>query len=433
MGLRAHTRLVGSLALAAVALVVAALSSRPEPVALAAPFLVTVFVGLLSGGRPAVAVDVGLDRSRAVAGEVVEVVATITGSPSAHWVEAWVEVPDGFELVEPLAPGGPGDDRLSDASVEVLLRGGQVVLRWRLRAERWGGVPGIAVRVRASDRVGLRSTSSEGRSIGLRILPEAGTLRRIVAPRSLRSIPGGHPSRHRGDGVEFADMRPFVAGDRARAVNWRATARRGELWVDERHPDRSGEVVLFVDSFASIGRGRDDTLRLTVEAARAIAGRHIAANDRVGLVDLGGVLRWVRPAGGTVQLQRIAEALADAEVWASTVDKPLEVLPPRALPRRGLVIGLSPLLDPRSIATVARMRARGLDVALIEVSPERAVDAPGSARGVVAERLWRTERAATRSQLRRLGIGVAEWSDGPLEPVLDQLLAYRQAVSRWAR
>lgn len=421
MGLRAHTRLAAAAVLTAVGLVTAALSARPEPAVVAAPFAVTLFVGLLAGGRPAASARVTLGTTRAVSGDVVDVEVVVAVSRSARRVELWLELPDGFALVD------------GHAGVEDVVVAGGCTVRWRIRAERWGGVPGLDVRVRVSDRFGLRSTTVEERSAPLRVLPEAEVLRRIVAPRSLRTVPGGHPSRHRGEGIEFADMRPFVAGDRARSVNWRATARRGELWVDERHPDRSGEVVLFIDSFTSIGTGRDDTLRLAVEAARALAGRHVAANDRIGLVDLGGVLRWVRPAGGTVQLYRIAEALADTEVWRSTVDKPLEVLPVRALPRRSLVIGLSPLLDPRGIATFARMRARGLDVAVVEVAPDGAVPVPVGERAAAALRLWRAERDATRSELRRLGIGLVRWSEGPLEPALDELLAYRQAVSRWAR
>jgi uncharacterized protein (DUF58 family) len=229
-------------------------------------------------------------------------------------------------------------------------------------------------------------------------------------------------------------MRPFVAGDLARSINWRVSARRGELWVDERHPDRSGEVVLFLDSFAATGTDRDDTLRRSVEVARSLASRHLAANDRLGLVDLGGVFRWVRPAGGSQQLYRIVDALTDSEVIASVVDKPLEVMPARALPSRSLVIALTPLLDPRGIATLARMRGRSLDVAVVEVAVEDVVVRRDDRRGALAHRVWSLEREKIRSDLRRQGIGVATWKSGePVDPVLDQLLVHREAVSRWAR
>ncbi|QGG96847.1 DUF58 domain-containing protein [Actinomarinicola tropica] len=422
MAVRARARLVGAACLATLGLVVAVASSRPEPVALAAPFLVTLLVGLAVDRAPGGEVMVRIGTTRAVAGDEIDVEARVVAAGSVGSAEVRLVVPDGTTLVE----GHP--------AVEDVVVDGRCEFRWRLRADRWGGIGPLTVDAALSDRLGLRVARVAGASAPLRVLPDEASLRRIAAPRALRTIPGGHGSRQRGEGIEPADVRPFVPGDRARNVNWRVTARRGDLWVDERHPDRSGEVVLFVDSFAAATSDRDDTLRRTVELARALAGRHLAANDRVGLVDLGGVLRWVRPAGGTVQLYRLAEALADTEVWRSEVDKPLEVMPARALPQRALVVVLSPLLDVRSTATVRRMRARGLDLAVVEVVPDLELPAGADSRARVAHRLWRMERDAVREEIRRAGVALVPWEVGTgVEQAVDELVRHREAVARWAR
>ena len=52
-------------------------------------------------------------------------------------------------------------------------------------------------------------------------------------------------------------------------VNWRASARRGELWVNESHPERNTDVILFVDSFAEARLGDEGTLDLAVRATAA--------------------------------------------------------------------------------------------------------------------------------------------------------------------
>jgi uncharacterized protein (DUF58 family) len=419
---RARPRLVGGAVVAAVGLLLAVVTGRPEPAVLAAPFLVTCAVGLAWGGRPSVAVQVEATPERVLAGDVVVVTARVTSSPAGRWVRATVTVPANLELVD--AP----------PSVDDVLDDREATFRWEMTATRWGGIRQVAVEVVVSDRFGMYETTVAAGSRPVRVLPREEHLRGVLAPRSLRAVLGEHLSRQRGDGVEFSDMRQFAAGDLARSINWRVSARRGELWVDERHPDRSGEVVLFLDSFTSAGLDQDDTLRRSVELARSLAARHLAANDRVGLVDLGGVFRWVRPAGGSQQLYRIVEALADSEIVASVVDKPLEVLPVRALPRHGLVIAMSPLLDPRGIATFTRMRARSLDVAVVEVTAEDVVARRGDSRGDVAHRIWALQREVVRSELRRQGIGVATWRSGePVDPVLDELLVHRQAVTRWAR
>jgi uncharacterized protein (DUF58 family) len=59
----------------------------------------------------------------------------------------------------------------------------------------------------------------------------------MLAPLETQVFIGNQVSRTRGDGIEFADIREWEPGDRRRRINWRASARRSELWVNEQHPD----------------------------------------------------------------------------------------------------------------------------------------------------------------------------------------------------
>src|SRR4029079_11108347 len=89
----------------------------------------------------------------------------------------------------------------------------------------------------------------EGRE-RLRVYPREERLRQLVRPARTQLGAGNQVSRSRGDVIEFADLRPFNAGDRLRLIHWRASARRGELWVTELHPERNADVVIFLDTFA---------------------------------------------------------------------------------------------------------------------------------------------------------------------------------------
>ena len=71
-------------------------------------------------------------------------------------------------------------------------------------------------------------------------------------------------------------------GDRIRRVNWRATARRGEPWVNEMHPERNADVVLFLDTFAEARRDDLGTLDIGVRAAASLAALYLREKDRVG-------------------------------------------------------------------------------------------------------------------------------------------------------
>ena len=150
--------------------------------------------------------------------------------------------------------------------------------------------------------------------------------------------------------MEFADLRPFTFGDRVRRINWRASARRGELWVNEQHPERNVDVVLFVDSFAEVRRGSTSTLDLAVRAAATLAARYTrAATGSASSRSADTCAGWSRAAVSS-SCYRIVDALLDTEITLSHAWKEIDLVPTRTLPPQALVIALTPLLDERSSA-----------------------------------------------------------------------------------
>ena len=61
--------------------------------------------------------------------------------------------------------------------------------------------------------------------------PNSERLRTLVRPARTLRLVGSLISREHEEGIELAEVRPFRPGDRVRSVNWRASARRGDLWV----------------------------------------------------------------------------------------------------------------------------------------------------------------------------------------------------------
>ena len=268
----------------------------------------------------------------------------------------------------------------------------------------------------------------------LRAFPREQRLRELVAPLRTQPFLGTHVARARGEGIEFADIRPFQVGDRVRQINWRATARRGAPQVNERHPEHSSDVVLLLDTFEEARDQAGGTLDAAVRAAAALARAHLARRDRVGLVDFGGTLHWLEPAFGTTQLYRIIDALLASDIAFSYAWRNVDSIPLRVLPPGALVLAISPLLDERSTALVTDLRRRGCDLTVIEVSPLDHI-APGpSAADAVAYELWRLQREALRARLQSLGIGVAVWGrDGTLGPALEGVNAFRRSAQHALR
>jgi uncharacterized protein (DUF58 family) len=412
----ADARLQAYAWLAAAAFVAALALRRPELAVLAAPFALLVALGV---GMPVPTLRAWfeLDRERALEGDELHTVVTVRSDSEVDRLEVGLALPDGFALAE---GGNPVALRLAAGEERELV--------FRLRCTRWRSAELGEVWLRARDRIGL--VHYEGRvdrRRPVRIYPTPERLRRLLAPAQTQAATGSEVSRVRAEGLEFADMRPFVAGDRVRSVNWRATARRDSLVVNERHPERNADVVIFLDSFAEARAADEGTFEHAVRAAATLATRFLEQRDRVGLVAFGGFLRWLEPGGGLVQRYRLVDALLETGVEFSYAWKDVNVIPARTLPTRALVLALTPLLDERSVAALVDLRGRGHDLVVLEVSPEPYLVPSDDATDRLALRLWRLQRADLRSRFERLGVAVATLdADTTVEAALEGVRSYRR-------
>jgi uncharacterized protein (DUF58 family) len=413
---RATPKLGAYAGLAGVGLLAALVLGRPEIVALTAPFLLAVAAGLALSSPPSLTAEIEADE-RVVEGDEVAVTIRLAARSIVDRVDVYLRLPETFELLE----GEP-------ATGLRLGRGERRELELDVRAGRWGAHEVGPLYVRSKDALGL--LVAEGviaRTPRVRVYPREETLQRILQPRETQVFSGNEVARRKGEGIEFADLRPWSPGDALKRVNWRASARRGELWVNESHPERNTDVILFVDSFAEARAGNAGTLDLAVHATTALADGYIRRRDRVGLISFGGILRWLEPGMGTVQLYRIVDALLDTAVVLSYYWTEIDVIPRRTLPPSALVIALSPLLDERSVGALLNLRARGHDLAVVDVSPVPFTHRPDSGLDAVAYDIWLLRRDALRHRLQRAGVAVVEWrGDVPLQNALEEVRAFRR-------
>jgi uncharacterized protein (DUF58 family) len=336
-------------------------------------------------------------------------------------LELVLRLPNGLRLAE----GG------SLAGV-TLGAGEERTIELRIEARRWGAYDVGSMLIRSRDRFGLLLFERPFvRNLRLRVYPRPEALRAILAPLETQVQAGNAVSRERGDGIEFADVRQFAAGDRVRHVNWRVSARRGELHVNQHHPERNADVVIFIDTFAEVGEGRGTTLDLAIRGAASLAARYLASRDRVGMIGFGGIIRWLRPGMGMVQHYRLIDSLLDTKVVASYAWKGIDVIPSGTLPPRALLLALTPLVDERTIGALLDVRGRGFDVAVIELDPVPFAKARPDPAGELAHRLWLLQREALRESFRAAGIPIATWNEQrPLEAALEEVRSSRRHGGR---
>jgi uncharacterized protein (DUF58 family) len=416
-------RVEGYAILSAAGLVSSLVLRRPELAVAAAPFALALVFGIRLARDPDVRIAFELETERTVEGSDVAARLDVTVVAPVDRLELLLELPRGVEV-----SSGPNPTAIR------LRRDEERRIELELRCRRWGVYEIGDIEVRAHDV--LRLVVWECRIRVPRVLkayPTPETVHRLLVPVETQALTGSEVSRSKGDGIEYADLRDYAPGDRLRAINWRASARRNSLVVSERHPERNTDVVLFVDSFADLQSGSRSTLSEAVRAAATLATAYLERRDRVGLVSFGGTLRWLQPGLGLTQRYRLVETLLETGVEPTYTWRNVNVIPGRTLPSKALVLGLTPLVDARFVAALQDLRARGYDVAVLEIDPVGVVERGPSEAEQIAYRLWLLDRETLRQRLARLGIPVARWDDDkPLEMAVEEVRTFRR-YARLAR
>lgn len=258
----------------------------------------------------------------------------------------------------------------------------------------------------------------------LKVFPLTETFDAVEAMPKAAGLVGGHRSRRPGEGGELAGVRMFAPGDRLRRIDWRVSLRTRELHVAATLSDRDAEVVLMLDVLHEAGRsggihGARSVLDTTVRAAAGIAEHYLHAGDRVALLEYGFRARRLRAAGGRRQYLTVLEWLLDVSAQHGAYEPSPAAFGPHTVSANALVVVLTPLLDTRAAAMVARFARAGRFVVAVDTLPPDIALPVQEGWGTLAARLWKLDRDNTIGQLREHGVPVVAWAGaGSLDEVL---------------
>ncbi|MCV2447545.1 DUF58 domain-containing protein [Paracoccus sp. DMF] len=175
-------------------------------------------------------------------------------------------------------------------------------------------------------------------------------------------VPGAHGQRRAGTGEDFWQYRPATAGDTARSIDWRRSARSDGQFVRDREAQVAQSASLWVSAAAGMDyagapsrpakRDRADLLALALGMALLAGGERVA---------LAGQL----PRPGRMQAERIAEALVSRPALPGDEDAP----PAEALrPGQRVVLFDDFLGDPQPVLDyLAHAAGLGIGGALMQV------------------------------------------------------------------
>jgi len=102
-------------------------------------------------------------------------------------------------------------------------------------------------------------------------------------------LAGDYRSSQYGEGVELAQVRPYVPGDDVRKIEWNVTARMGEPHVRVNLAERVLVTWLLLDTSPSMQFGTGDRRKADVADGVAIAVGHVATRrgNRLGVLTFG--------------------------------------------------------------------------------------------------------------------------------------------------
>lgn len=201
---------------------------------------------------------------------------------------------------------------------------------------------------------------------------------------------GAHRSPYQGYSVEFAQHRPYVAGDDIRHLDWKVYGRTDKLQLKQYQQETNLDMVVLVDCSGSMkygsrsfqeasgsgrktapdGRSNWSKYDHATAVAAAISYICLQQGDRVGLVSFADEIKaWMKPSSAMGTWRQIVGVLG-----ATPVDKPTDMARVvdqliGKLTHRSLIVIISDLFeDAQKIRkALSRLRHRGHDVILVEV------------------------------------------------------------------
>ena len=383
------------LATVAVAVVLAAVLTRHASLLLLGAPALAALAATHRGTRPeALDADVTAAPARCFEGEDVEIVATVA-----------TRMDEVTFRVQP----GPAVALVEGPATQVAVAGRPASARWVLRPHAWGRYQLCSVAARCTDGMGQAAVTL--RPGPVEVFPHAPPARATLLPADLLRRIGEHTASVPGAGIEFSGIRGYQPGDRLRDLNWAVTSRLARPHVNQRAALRAADLVIMIDAFSDVGPPGDTTLDVAVRGAAGLATAYLRTGDRVGVVVLGGVLRWLAPAPGNRQFFKIVE-MAFGVRFPSEATPDLHRVPRTALPPRALVVLFSPLLDRRALNAVTDLRQRGVSLVIVDVLQHEPPAEPRLPMAQLALRLWRLDRGALRASLTGLGVPVLTWDSG---------------------
>ncbi len=388
----------------------------------------------LTANMAGIEVNRQVDKVKVFSGDFLRVRVTIKNASRRHFdfIECWDQYPETWVLAI-------GENYMATRLEPGRSMTFSYILQARMRGHYELGPTEVIMR----DRLGLHYYKRTLKApTEILVYPTWKDVRRLQAlskQRQLGHMFGAHRTKVIGMGTDFAGFREYVSGDSFRLIDWKSSARRGDMVVRQYEMEKNVQIVCMVDASGSMGNGYPENTKLeyAIRAAVLLTHMGLERKDLVGTcVFSDKVHAYVPPSTRPNHMYNILEALAIAEPkgW-SNFEAAIEYVTSRTR-KRTFFIWLAdleespaPLLNAMKTlianghkATVVSPFGPWFEAPVGQFGPVEKVLAEA-----VSEELWERRRKISRA-LARFGIGVVNVGPSDFLPKIMQ--QYYQAKQK---
>jgi len=148
------------------------------------------------------------------------------------------------------------------------------------------------------------------------LMAKVGKIRILTSRLIDDQLSGDYHSTFKGQGVEFDEVRPYIAGDDVRTIDWNVTARTGVPYIKRYSEERELTILFLVDVSGSQGYGSRtrSKMELAAEVTALLALTAIRNQDKIGLVLFSDrIVKYIPPRKGRDSVMRLVREVLAAE------------------------------------------------------------------------------------------------------------------------
>lgn len=263
-------------------------------------------------------------------------------NPVTVEVRSDYRVPVKIRVLDELPP--QLQERGLDLHAEIVA-GGTAHLHYLVRPLTRGVYAFGAINVLVQTKLGLaerRYKQEQGREIA--VYPSYVHLRKyeLMAEADPFSAAGVRKVRRSAQRSEFEQIRDYIPGDDRRTVNWKATARRAKLMVNQYQDEKAQQIVSLIDTGRTMKMpfGGLTLLDRAINATLVLSDIALKKDDKAGVITYSNTVHSVLPpARDKGWMHRVMELLyAQRTDFAETDMEALYSRVKRVLPQRSLLV-----------------------------------------------------------------------------------------------